>query len=42
MMKNTAMNTLPMMASSYFYFILARFFAGLFDVPKIQFCPVHR
>ena len=35
------MNTLPVMGSSYFYFTMARFFAGLFGVPKNQFCPIH-
>ena len=43
MTTNTAMhlNTLPVMGSSFFYFTKARFFAGLFSVPKIQSRPVH-
>ena len=35
------MNLQPMMASSYFYFTMARFFAGLFGVPQKQYCRVH-
>lgn len=43
MTKTTAtnMNLQPMMASSYFYFTEARFFAGLFGVPKKQYCQIH-
>ena len=43
MTKTTAinMNLQPMMASSYFYFTKARFFAGLFGVPKKQNCQIH-
>ena len=39
---NTAikMNTLPMM-NSYYFFTMARFFAGLFGIPKI-FCPIRK
>ena len=36
------MNTLPVMGSTYFYFTVARFFAGLFGVPQKQYCRVHR
>lgn len=43
MTKTTAtnLNLQPVMASSYFYFTMARFFAGLFGVPKMQYCRVH-
>ena len=34
-------NTLSVMGSSYFYFSKARFFAGLFDVPKNLFCQIR-
>ena len=35
-------NTAPAMGSCYFFsFTKARFFAGLFAVPKNQFCPVN-
>ena len=37
----TTLNLQPMMASYYFYFTMARFFAGLFGVPKKQYCRVH-
>ena len=37
----TNLNLQPMMASSYFYYTMARFFAGLFGVPKMQYCRVH-
>ena len=33
------MNIMSVMGFSYFSFILVRFFAGLFAVPKFQFCP---
>ena len=32
---------LPVMGSSYFYFTMARFYAGLFVVSKKRFCPVY-
>lgn len=34
-------NMLPVMASSYFYFTMARFYAGLFAVPPKRFCPIY-
>ena len=37
----TNLNLQPMMASSYFYFTKARFFAGLFGVPQKQYCQIH-
>jgi len=41
-MKNAInVKSLPLMGSSYFYFTKVRFFAGLFGVPKNQFCPIH-
>ncbi len=41
--KTTArMNMLPVMGSSFFSFTKARFFAGLFGVPKIQICPIRQ
>ena len=32
-------NTLPVMGP--YYFRKARFFAGLFDIPKNPICPIH-
>ena len=35
-------NTMPVVGSSYYCYIMARFFASLFGIGKNQFCQIRK